>query len=539
MSTRRSASWTVSAGTLAWGGATAAFIALRALAVFHVPVGGFELWSLAGAWQGRAGFDDGRYIPTLFQAVTAAVLRTTESETPARLLALATSLAIPISLFSLRNRVGQAAALVALTLLALDPLQILLGATATAAAVDIPLLFAFLALRDRLARSPVSLAVAGFLAITAGPGVLPLLLGAALAAPRQRTFDPRLPATVAVGVTAGVALASAGFGAGWQGLTIPPFELFAAGFESGWSTETTSRIIALYGWAPAAFASFALALRIAREGPGAFRQPLDRLAAAWFAVTIAWCLVAGSSHDPLPVASLTAASALLAAQGAVRLFEAIASTHWRRAGWPLAAALVASATVVGPLLDWARLGQVGPASEVVAVLALTALIAGALAVLAHSARTRPVTLLPFLAAAALPWLSGGFAVASGSPNEPLPSPVTTVQACELRDLVTGPSRDPSAIVAIHPSLAEALTWPLRGARGIVVSSRIPPNASVVIWEPGSAPPDGFRVLEGRWGILRERNGPRSRLLDYLGWLADRNTLPVRDVTAGIFVREAE
>ncbi|MES4791684.1 MAG: hypothetical protein C4321_00685, partial [Chloroflexota bacterium] len=329
------------------------------------------------------------------------------------------------------------------------------------------------------------------------------------------------------------------FGAGWQGLTIPPFELFAAGFESGWSTETTARIIALYGWAPAAVASLALTLRIAREGAGAFRHPVDRLAFAWFAVTIVWCLVAGSSHDPLPVASLTAASALLAGQGAVRLFEAIASTDWRRAGWPLAAAFIACVTVVGPFLDWARLGQVGPAGEVVAVLVLTALIAGALAVLAHSARTRPATLLPFAAAVALPWLSGGFAVASGSPNEPLPSPVSTVQASELRDLVTGPSRDPSAIVAIHPSLADALAWPLRGARGIVVSSRIPPNASVVIWEPGLAPPDGFRVIEGRWGILRERNGPRSRFLDYLGWLADRNTLPVRDVTAAIFVKEAE
>lgn len=539
MTTRRSASRTVSIGTLAWVGATAAFIALRALAVFQVPVGGFELWSLAGAWQARAGFDDGRYIPTLFQAVTTAILHTTESETPARLLALASSLAIPVSLFYLRKQLGQAAALVALTLLTLDPLQLLLGATATAAAVDIPLLFVFLALRHRLVRSPVLLAVAGFLAVTAGPGVLPLLLGAALVAPPQRTFKPRPAGAVAIGAIAGVALASAGFGSGWQGLTIPPFALFAAGFESGWSTETTSRIIALYGWVPAAFASFALAACIAGEGAGGFRQPLDRLASAWFAVTIAWCLVAGSSHDPLPVASLTAASALLAARGAVRLSEAILSTDWRRAGWPLAAALVASITIVGPLLDWARRGQVGPASEVVAVLALTAVIAGSLAVLAHSARTRPVTLLPFAAAAALPWLSGGFAVASGSPNEPLPSPITTVQASELRDLVTGPSRDPSAVVAVHPSLAEALTWPLRGARGIVVSSRIPPNASVVIWEPGLAPPDGFRVLEGRWGILRERNGPRSRFLDYLGWLADRNTLPVHDVTAAIFVREAE
>jgi hypothetical protein len=530
---------TVRVGTLAWAGAAAVFAAMRLLALLNVPVGGIELWTLSGAWQARTGFDDARFVPTLFQALTAAMLRLDDGETPARLLAFAASLTIPLSLYLLRRQLGEAVALIAVVLLALDPLQLVLGATANAAALDLPLILAALALRERLAKRPALAAAAAFLAATAGAVILPFALAALFAAPRRAPLARASAGAAALGAAAGVAFASVGFGAGWQGLTVPPFDLFAAGFDSGWSTESTARLIALYAWVPAAIAAVTLAYGIAREGSGAFANPLDRVAATWLAVAGAWCLVAGGSRDPLPVASLTPASALPAAQGLARLIDSVAGADWRRAGWPLAAALIASVTLIGPLLDWARLGRVGPDSEVVAVIALAGVIAGALALLARSPATRPVALLPLAAVAATPWLSGGFAVASGSPNEPLPSPVTTLQASELRDLITGPSRDPSGIVVIHPSLADALTWPLRGARGLVVASRIPPNAAVVIWEGSATPPDGFGVVEGRWAILRERNGPRGGFLDYLGWLADRNTLPVSDVPAAIFVREAE
>ncbi|GIW12619.1 MAG: hypothetical protein KatS3mg062_0058 [Tepidiforma sp.] len=530
------ARWTVSVAGLAWCGAILFYAAVRAAALVHVPVGGLELWSLAGAWQAHTGFDDARYIPTLFQALTAGLFRVDGSELLPRLGAIAASLTVPASLFALRERIGQPAALAAVIILAIDPLQVALGPTATVSAFDVPVVFAALACSERFRASAWLAAAGGAAFATAGAGVLPLVFAAALCV-RPRSL-PGLPAAAAsAGAAAGVLLASTGFGAGWQGVTVPPFDHFAAGFDAEWSTETTRRLLALYGWAPALAAGVWVASRLHAGGPRLPGKQLDRFLAAWWASSLAWAVVAGGAHDPVPAAALTAASAIPAARFLTALVDQLGTVSWRKAGWPLAAALLAAVTIVGPLLDWARLGRVGPGSEVAAVIVLSGVVIGALVLLLRFPVTRPAAVLPAVAVAATPWLSGGFAVASGSPNEPLPSPVTTLQASEIRDIIVGPSRDPSGIVAIHPAAADALTWPLRGASGLVVTSRIPPNAAVVIWEPGGSPPDGFRAYEGRWAILRERNGPAGGFLDYLRWLGSRNTLPVRDVSAAVYIRE--
>lgn len=526
----------ITVAAAAWTAAAAVYAAMSLLAFVKLPVGGLELWSLSGAWQARVGIDDTRYVPTLYQALTALLLRIDDSETLPRLVALAASLTVPVSLFLLRRRIGEPAAIATLLVLAFDPLQIAFGPAAAAAALDLPVIAASLAALAVLGPRPPVVAVAAFLLAAAGPLPLALLLGAALAHPRVNWREPAA-AIAAAAAALSVLAASFGFGAGWQGVTVPPFDLFAAGFDADWSTETARRLVALYAWGPAVLAGGYLAIRAARDRAGLFIDPLDRFAAAWFGISLAWCVAAGGSRDPLPVLSLTASAAPLAGRGLAWLVESLGSADWRRAGWPLAGALLAAATLLGPLLDWARLGRVGPGSEVVAVVVLAGVIAGGLTLLLRWPATRPAAILPLAAAAAVPWLAGGFAVASGSPNEPLPSPVTTLQASEIRDIVAGPARDPSGIVAINPSLADALTWPLRGSRGLVAASRIPPNASVVIWEAGGSPPDGFRVFEGRWGVLRERRGPDSGFLDYLRWLANRNTLPVRDLPAAVYIRE--
>ncbi|MCX7618146.1 hypothetical protein [Tepidiforma sp.] len=526
----------ITVAAAAWTAAAAVYAAMRLLAFVKLPVGGLELWSLSGAWQARAGIDDARYVPTLFQALTALLLRVEDSETLPRLAALAASLTVPVSLFLLRRRIGEPAAIATLLVLAFDPLQIAFGPAATAAAFDVPLTAGILAALAVLGPRPPVITVAAFLLAAAGPLPLALLLAAALTHPRA---DWRQPAAgfAAAGAALGVLAASFGFGAGWQGITVPPFDLFATGFDAGWSTETTRRLVALYAWGPAVLAGGYLAIRAARGRAALLGDGLDRLFAAWFGVSLAWCFAAGGSRDPLAVLSLTASAAPLAGRALAWLVDSLGSADWRRAGWPLAGALLAAATLLGPLLDWARLGRVGPGSEVVAVVVLAGVIAGGLTLLLRWPATRAVAILPLAAAAAVPWLAGGFAVAGGSPNEPLPSPVTTLQASEIRDIVTGPARDPVGIVAIHPSLADALTWPLRGSRGLVAASRIPPNASVVIWEAAGAPPEGFRTFEGRWAVLRERRGPDSGFLDYLRWLANRNTLPVRDLPAAVYIRE--
>jgi hypothetical protein len=523
---------------LAWVAVSTFYVFMRGLGLFSVPVGGLELWSLAGAWQAGAGLVDDRYVPTLAQAVAAGLLRLDEGELLPRLVAFAAALTVPVSLFALRRRFGEPAALVTLAILAFDPLQIALGATATAAAFDLPLAFGTLALWSALGPRPWLLAVLAFAWTTAGPAGLPLALAVGLTAIRWRGgFPLRQGLHGVAGAAAGIAAASFGFGAGWQGVTVPPFDLFADGFASTWSSESTGTLFLLYAWVPTAFAAgylfAATVVRQALPAVGSFEAVLF----AWFAIAAGWVLLAGGVHDPLPAAALTASAAPLAGRGVVWLVDALSTADWARAGWPLAAAMFALVTLTGPILDWARLDRVGAVSEVVAVVALAGVTTAALGLLLLWPSTRLVPLAPIAALAAIPWLAGGFAVATGSPHEPLPAPITTLQASEIRDIVQGPARDPAGIVAIHPTLAEALTWPLRGSHGLVVTSRVPPNASIVIWPTDDPPPAGFRSIDGRWVVLRERHGPDIAPLDYLRWLWNRNILPVRDVTAAVYTRE--
>ena len=528
---------TIPVAALAWAAATAAYAGMRIAALLSLPVGGVELWSLSGAWQARAGFDDPRYVPTLFQAVSAALLQLSESEAPSRLLALAAALTVPWSLYALRRSIGEPAAIAALLLLAFDPLQLALGPAASLAALDLPLAFGSLALLQSLGPRPWLLGLLGFLWATSGPVGLPLLLAAAVVAPQVRSVPWLHVAAAVVGSLGGVVLASVGFGFGWQGVTVPPFDAFALGFNEHWASETSRRLFVLYAWGPALVAAAGLAVEVLNRKSRAFPPGLDRVVAAWFPAAAVWLFLAGGAHDLLPVSAVTAAAAIPAGSALARLIDRLGEVDWRNAGWPLAAALGAVLVVVGPLLDWARLDRVGRSTEVGAVIVLAGVAAGGITLVARSPRNRPAAILPLAAAAVIPWLAGGFAVATGSPNEPLPSPVTTLQAAEIRDIVTGPVRDPAGVVAIHPDLADALTWPLRGSRGLVVTSRIPPNASVVIWQVGGPPPDGYRPFEGRWVLLRERRGPEPGFLDYLRWLANRNTLPVRDLQAAVYARE--
>ncbi|MEJ5221839.1 MAG: hypothetical protein WHT63_07535, partial [Tepidiforma sp.] len=312
----------ITVAAVAWTAASAVYAAMRLLAFVKLPVGGLELWSLSGAWQARAGIDDARYVPTLFQALTALLLRIDDSETLPRLAALAASLTVPVSLFLLRRRIGEPAAIAVLLVLAFDPLQVAFGPAAAVIAFDLPLVAGTLAALAVLGPRPPVIAVAAFLLATAGPLPLALLLAAALAHPRA---DWRQPAAgfAAAGAALGVLAASFGFGAGWQGITVPPFDLFSAGFDAHWSTETTRRLVALYAWGPAVLAGGYLAIRAARDRAGFFGDPMDRFAAAWFGVSLAWCIAAGGSRDPLPVLSLTASSAPLAGRALAWLVDSL------------------------------------------------------------------------------------------------------------------------------------------------------------------------------------------------------------------------
>ena len=56
------------------------------------------------------------------------------------------------------------------------------------------------------------------------------------------------------------------------------------------------------------------------------------------------------------------------------------------------------------------------------------------------------------------------------------------------------------------------------------ATRVPPDATVVVWPVTEPAPDGFSVIEGRWSFEESRRGPDGGFLDYLRWLSNRNIL---------------
>ena len=65
----------VSVGTLTWAATATIFILLRLAFAWNAPVGGFELAGLSGSWQAHIGASDTRFVPTLFQAFSAALFQ--------------------------------------------------------------------------------------------------------------------------------------------------------------------------------------------------------------------------------------------------------------------------------------------------------------------------------------------------------------------------------------------------------------------------------------------------------------------------------
>jgi hypothetical protein len=215
---------------LAWAVVAVAFVALRIAPIWHTPVAGAELIHLSGAWQARVGVADNRFVPTLFQALSALLLHWSSSEIPSRLLAFAATATIPGALYALRGRLGDAGALIALILLAFDGPAITVGASASAMGFDLAIALWLFALTTRRSIPGWLAALAGFAVATAGPITLPLVAGWAIVHLLRRSYPPPVLASwCAGGVVIGVLLATFRFGLGIDGgLRIPPFQLFAA-----------------------------------------------------------------------------------------------------------------------------------------------------------------------------------------------------------------------------------------------------------------------------------------------------------------------
>ena len=526
----------LSVATIAWVLVVVLFVALRVGVVWRAPVGGAELAHLSGAWQASSGIEDARYVPTLYQAVTAVTLGWTDSELPARALALAATLSIPLALYHLRRTLGESGALLALLLLALDPMGIVLGVTATAAAWDtaiaIWLVVALLASRP----PPWGWLLLAFLVSTGGPLTLPVV-AAAIVVAAIRGDRPNADSFVwsVVGVVLGLLLTSFRFGLGGDGLVVAPFHLFVAGFEEPWSSLTVAGLAALYGLpllVGGAAAGGWLAFRL-RSGSTPL-TPTEALLLGTAGAALLWFLVALPSTSPFPLAAATLASCLLLGHALARVASLLLAASWRRESYLLLLAIGLAAVASFVLSDWAREGRVGGAEErmLVALPVIGSLLA--LALLASYREALHLTFIPALAAGGILLLAGASGVALSAAGEPLPGPVSPPAARAIRDVALDASAARGSVV-IHGRYREVLTWPFRNSATLILADRVPPEAAVAVWPLDLPQPEGFVPLEGRWILERSIPGPGG-FLQYVRWLGERNSLQPELEIVAIYVR---
>jgi hypothetical protein len=525
-------------GTLLWIAGGALFIALRIAGLLSIPVGGVELHSISGAWQASNGVQDDRFVPTLFQAITALLFQGVDNEIWPRLLAVAAASTVPFALYRLREAFTEPGALLALALLTFDAPGVLFTSTASFSALDIPLVLWLLVFLRQPEHGPMLIAVLGFLLATAGPLVLPAVLAIAVVRlARQDYPETRSLAYAGGGAVAGIFAASVQFGLGWDGLRIPPLEAFAAGFDSSWSTEPAIGLVYIYLLPILLVAVAAAGWGVWRMTRGYGTEHLPGIVGLGLALL--WVLSSAQESNPLPLAGLSLMAAVVIGQIAPIVVTTVLRADWTWARYLVPAAIGALLISLAFLMEWARDRRVGEINEQVAFWGMLIVGLGAAVLAMSQPRARPtglVILLPFLLAA---HLTGVFAVAFGGPNEPMPSPISPVQAREVRNIALTARAEFGGDIVVHPRYEHTITWAFRDSGTIIIASQVPLTAVALVWPPDAPAPDGFSIVDGEWALLRERSGPEGGQLDYLRWYFNRNTLGVGSVPVHVYLRGGE
>ena len=525
-------------GTLLWLAGGSLFIVLRIAGLVSIPMGGVELHSISGAWQASLGVQDDRFVPTLFQAITALIFRGLDNEIWPRLLAVAAAATVPFALHRLRDTLSEPGALIALLVLTFDAPGILVTSTANLSALDIPLALWLLVFLRQQTHAPMVVALLGFGLATAGAIVLPLVLG--VAAVRLARQDYPSPVSLAYGgggALAGIGAASLQFGLGWDGLRIPPVEAFAAGFQFSWSTNTVGELALIYlvplllvGLAAAGWSTWRLV-------EGGHPEELTTLGA--FAIAVLWLFASLGEQDVVPLAAYGLFAALVIGQAAQPIVTRILEADWTWARFLVPVAIGALLISLSFLMEWARDRRVGELHEQVAFWGMLLVAAGAVVSVLSSRASSLAALvvpLPLLLAA---HLTGVFGVAFGGPNEPMPSPISPVQAREVRDIAVTARDEFGGDIIVHPRYEQAITWAFRESGEVIIASQVPFTAVAVVWPTELPPPEGFSIVDGEWALLRERTGPEGGLLDYLRWYFNRNTLGVGSTPVSVYLKGGE
>jgi len=127
-------------------------------------------------------------------------------------------------------------------------------------------------------------------------------------------------------------------------------------------------------------------------------------------------------------------------------------------------------------------------------------------------------------------------VALSNRLEPVPSPISPRQARDLRDLALATQADQGGTIVIHPNFEKDITWPFRDSGKLVIASRVPSDATFVLWPPGAPAPEGLAPVEGQWALTRSIEPPTTGFLGYLGWFTDRDKVRITSEPVAVYSR---
>ena len=154
----------------------------------------------------------------------------------------------------------------------------------------------------------------------------------------------------------------------------------------------------------------------------------------------------------------------------------------------------------------------------------------------------PTLFAPLLAVAALWMVATNVGAAIGVGNQPLVGPETSPQADELRQGALATIADHGGEVVVHPDFADDVTWAFRDSTTLVIASRVPPDASFVIWPATLAKPaqdDKLTRLDGTWSLRQATPAPAGSLLQYFHWLIDRNVIQPLRTPVAVYIRTGQ
>jgi hypothetical protein len=188
---------------------------------------------------------------------------------------------------------------------------------------------------------------------------------------------------------------------------------------------------------------------------------------------------------------------------------------------------------------WGREGTVRDDGEILIVALLVAAVAGGLVALAVQPTSR--ALLPAIlgGGAVVALIAAASGVAFSGMSEPIPSPLRSPQAPVLRAIALQLSQERGGPIVVHPDYRDDVTWTFRDSGTIVIASRVPSGAGIVIWPPALPQPDGYIPVTGDWALLRMIEPPAGSFLDYLNWFSDRNGVVIRNEAVAVYTRPSE